>query len=115
HGVDQCLVPIAQINRAPARSFRDDLIWPGTIWQVYGNLLFERDVFLKVHARWLLKIPQSLSSFFETAWSCDEFSGPMTTNRCVSIHVSPVAGRVFRSATGSTLPDGVQSVCLKNL
>ena len=40
----------------------------------------------------------------------DEFSGPMMTNRCVSIHVSPVAGRVFRSAE-STLPGGVQSVC----
>lgn len=36
-----------------------------------------------------------------TAWSCDEFSGPLLTNRSMRVHVDPVAGREIRSVTGS--------------
>jgi hypothetical protein len=49
HRVDERLVAVAQIDRAPARSLRDDGGWPSAVGQVYAVRLFVRAVAPKRH------------------------------------------------------------------
>jgi hypothetical protein len=50
HGIDQCLVAVAQIHGAPARGLGDDLVRPGAVRQVNRDLVLERDIAVDGHS-----------------------------------------------------------------
>ena len=56
HGIDQGLVAVTQIHGTPARGLGDDLVGPGAVRQIHGDLVLERDVAVDGHSRGLLRI-----------------------------------------------------------
>src|SRR5699024_1358847 len=61
HRVDQCLVAVAQIDRAPARGVFDDLVRPGAVGQLSSDLFFKRRVPAERHVRGLLQLAHKTS------------------------------------------------------
>ena len=62
HGVDQGLVAVAQVDRAPQRCLRDPRVRPGAVGQGYGlDQLVERLVAVDGHLRRALDVPGGLA------------------------------------------------------
>ena len=63
HRVDEGLVAVAQVDRAPARGLGHHLVGPGAVGHVDLELLLERHVLLGRHARGLLGVDHWSASF----------------------------------------------------
>ncbi len=54
HGVDQRLVTVPEVHRAPARRLGDELVGPGAVREFDGDLILERRVLGERHSGGLL-------------------------------------------------------------
>ncbi len=51
HGVNQSLVAVPQVHRAPPRRLGDDFVGPGAVGKLHRDLVLERDIFVERHSR----------------------------------------------------------------
>ncbi len=75
HGVDQCLVAVAQVHRTPHRRGGDDLVGPGPIERRRRtsprHFSGERPIPVDRHRRRALRIPGGLAGVGRTGWGAD--------------------------------------------
>ena len=85
HGVDERLVAIAEVHRAPARCGGDTRVRPRAVGQMYRELLVVRPVLVDRHARGLLGVVHGVACFSRQMRRADnklrDEEGPRTRTR----------------------------------